>query len=222
MTAPETRVGSLVAEGRLTPEEGERLYRALQRKDVSGWTPLLSPVERLRPPMTVALAILVVVASIGISQLGVRFDGVIGIHRVNGTPSWRTAAIDQLIAVPLLACLFWIASLVVWRRGRLQDFLVATAIGRIPVLLLCGWSLIVMPEMPPRSELLRMVQSGELPVRMLVSSLGSLPLFLWMLFWLYRGFAFASGSESAKAVGVFVVTLGAGMALGELAVRWLL
>lgn len=222
MTAPDARVSSLVAEGRLTPEEGARLQRAMQGGGGSRWTLGASPVESVSARVALALALVVILASLALSQMGIRFDGAIDVHRVAGTPSWRTALIDQVVAVPFTATIFWLGGLAAWRRGRWQDFALATAIARAPALLLCAWSLLVVPDMPRPEELVRLSQSGQVPVRLIVSGIGSLPLFVWMIFWLYRGFAHSAGVRGPRSVVVFMIALVVASVLGELAIGALL
>src|SRR5690606_33150606 len=94
VTGPDARVRDLVAGGRITVEEGERLRLALRG---TGGVPRIvrNPAEYLRPLHATLLAVAVVVASLAVSQLGVRFDGALDMHRVAGVPSWRTALLDQ-------------------------------------------------------------------------------------------------------------------------------
>jgi hypothetical protein len=206
VTRHDARVQGLVNDGRISPDEGERLRRALRGHSLA-LTIVRNPVEYLRPRWAWMLAISVVVASLAVSQLGLRFDGALDVHRVAGTPAWRTAFVDQFVAVPFTALVFWLASLAVWRRGRWQDFALAAAIARVPALLLCVWSLLVVPDVPGPEEIVRMAQSGEVPVRLLISNLVSLPLLASMIFWLYRGFAFSAGARGPGAGVTFVVAL---------------
>lgn len=206
MSGTDARVQSLVDEGRITVAEGERLRRALRGH--SRWsTWVRNPVEYLPTTWAWMLAVLLVAASVAASQLGVRFDGAIDVHRVSGSPAWRTAVIDQVVAVAFTALVFWLASLTTWRRGRWQDFALATAVARLPALLLFLWSLMVVPEVPRPEEILRIAQSGEVPTRLLISNVGSFPLLAWMIFWLYRGFAFSAGVQGAVAGVIFVLAL---------------
>jgi hypothetical protein len=206
MNGADARVQGLVDEGRITVAEGERLRRAL-RGHSRWWTFVRNPVEYLPTRWAWMLAVLVVAASVAASQLGVRFDGAIDVHRVNGSPAWRTAVIDQIVAVVFTASVFWLASLATWRRGRWQDFALATAIARVPALLLCLWSLAVVPDVPRPEEILRIAQSGQVPTRLLISNIGSFPLLAWMIFWLYRGFAFSAGAQGPVAGLTFVLAL---------------
>jgi hypothetical protein len=73
-------------------------------------------------------------------------------------------------------------------------------------------------QVPRPEELLRLAQSNQVPVRLIISSIGSLPLFALLIYWLYRGFAFASGARGARAVVVFTLALLVAVVLGELAV----
>jgi hypothetical protein len=214
MTGPDARVQSFVDEGRITPAEGERLRRAL-RAPSRVWTIVLNPVEYLHPRWAWFLAMSVVVASLAVSQLGVRFDGALDMHPVAGVPPWARVVADQIAAVLCAAVAFWVASLVVVRQGRLQDFLVAVAVARGPMVLLglCGGLWLPRPQ-----EMLRYVQSGQVPPLVLLASVAILPFFLWFGVWLYRGFAHSAGMAGARAGVTFVVAI----VVAELASKGLL
>lgn len=206
MSDTDARVQSLIDDGRITAAEGDRLRRAL-RGHARWWTLIRNPVEYLPTSRAWMFAILVAVSSVAASQLGARFDGAIDVHRVNGAPAWRTAVLDQVVAVGFTSLIFWLVSLAMWRRGRWQDFALATTIARAPALLLLLWSLMVVPVVPGPEEILRIAQSGEMPVRLLISNVGSFPLLAWMIFWLYRGFAFSAGVQGPVAGVMFVLAL---------------
>lgn len=218
MRAPDARVSDLVAEGRITPEEGERLRRALQG-DADTWRIVRNPVEYLRPSHAAMGAAAIVVASLAISQLDVRFDGALDMHRVVGTPRWSVAVLDQFVAVGLTALVLWVASLVVVRQGRLQDFVVAVSLGRLPTLLGALWAIAVLP---PPAEMVRQATSGQVSAAAMVGIVGTLPFLLWKFVWLYRGFAVSAGMGGAKAAVTFAVAIFAAEVLSKLVLRALL
>lgn len=216
MSGHDARVRDLVAEGRITLEEGERLQRALQ-SGTRPWTIVRNPVEYLRPAYAILAAIAVVAVSLAISQLGFRFDGALDVHRVPGTPPWSVALFDQVVAIPLTALVLWVASLLVVRQGRLQDFVVVVAVGRLPALLLAIWAVIVLPEPPPLEELIRLATSGQIPLRVHVASISFLPFLVWMFVWLYRGFALSAGMRGVKAAVTFIFAIVVAEILSKLA-----
>lgn len=211
----DTRVRDLVAGGRITIEEGERLRLALQGG--SGVPRIVrNPVEYLRPSHAMAAAFAIVAASLAISRLGIRFDGAFDMHRVGGTPSWTTAFLDQAVAVPLTALILWIASLVVRRQGRLQDFVVAVAVSRLPLVLLALWAFVALP---PPAELMRQATSGQVSLRVLLGAVSVLPFTVWKFAWLYRGFATSAGMRGARAGVSFAVAVVLAELLSKLALH---
>ena len=218
MTGPDARVRDLVAGGRITVEEGERLRLALRG---TGGVPRIvrNPVEYLRPLHATLLAVAVVAASLAVSQLGVRFDGAFDMHRVAGVPSWRTALVDQAVAVPLTACILWITSLVVRRQGRVQDFLVAVAVSRLPLVLVALWALVMLPA---PAELMRQAVSGQVSIRVMIGAVSSLPFTVWKFVWLYRGFAMSAGMRGPRAGISFVVAVVVAEVLSKVALTALL
>lgn len=221
MTVHDARVRGLVAEGRITPEEGERLQRALQG-EARTWSIVRSPVEYLRPLHALIAAAAVVAVSIAVARWGIRFDGALDVHRVAGTPGWPAVFADQLVAVPLTAVLLWMASLILTRQGRVQDFVVAVAIARLPALLLAVWTLVMLPDPPGREELIRQALSGQIPVRIMWVSMANIPMLVWFFTWLYRGFAFSVGVRGVKTAVTFTVAIAVAEVLSKFALRALL
>src|SRR5690606_16854932 len=148
-----------------------------------------------------------------------RFDGAFDMHRVAGVPSWRTALVDQAVAVPVTACIQWITSLVVRRQGRLQDFVVAVAVSRLPLVLVALWALVVLP---PPAELMRQATSGQVSIRVMIGAVSSLPFTVWKFVWLYRGFAMSAGMRGPRAGIAFVVAVVVAEVLSKVALTALL
>ncbi len=143
-------------------------------------------------------------------------------HRVLGVPPWSIAFLDQAVAIPLTAAVFWLASLVVARQGRLQDFIVAVAVGRLPSLLLAIWAVVVLPVPPPPEELVRQMASGEVPLRVLIGGVSGLAFMAWLFVWLYRGFAVGSGMKGPRTGVAFVLAIVVAEVLSKLVLRALM
>lgn len=202
----DSRVADLVTQGRITPAEAERLRRALQRGRPR-WDVFRSPFLYLPPARAALVALGVVLVSLLIAPLGVRFDGAFDVHRVPGAPAWSTAVLDLMVGVVLPSIVFWLAGLTVARQGRLQDTVVAIAIARLPLVLIALVAIVLVPNPPGAREMMDIVASGAVPRNLLLLSLVSFPLFLWSLVWMYFGFATNAGVRGTKAVVTFLVAL---------------
>lgn len=208
MTPHEARVRALVSQGQITEAEGARLVSVL-RADASGWSILFNPFDRLSTSALWAIAAAAIIAGLGLSRVGFRFDGALDVHRVMAAPRWGIAIFDHVNAVVLTAVIAWLTSLVVARRGRLVDFVMTIGAARLPLIFV---ALVTHALMPSAAEV-RAIVSGAPPGPGQVSALvlataSTLPLFLWSLALLYRAFAVSSGLKGARAgfsFGVMIV-----------------
>jgi len=203
MTGHDARVQGLVNDGRISPDEGERLRRALRGQSLAS-TIVRNPVEYLRPRWAWILAMSVVAASLAVSRLGVRFDGALDMHPVAGVPAWSRTVADQIAAIGCTAVVFWLVSLVVARQGRLQDFVTAVAAARVPMALAGLWGGTFLPG---PQEMLRYAQAGRVPPLVFLASVATLPLLIWFGVWLYRGFSHSAGITGARAGVAFTVAV---------------
>lgn len=212
MSAHGERVRALVRAGKLAPDEGERILAALTERPPRAWPWLLvDPFERFGGGAGVAIGAAVVLASAGASHLGVRFDGFLDLHLGKGAePSVGLAALEQAVAWPLGAAVFWAVARAMKRGARLVDFLAAVGVARVPLALAAVPLALLGPGLAaePRPYTVR-------SVALLIVVLTTVA---WNLTLLYRGFKHTSGLVGPKLVAGFV----AAVVIAEVASKWVL
>ncbi|MBX3204231.1 MAG: hypothetical protein KF764_04135 [Labilithrix sp.] len=195
---PAERVRRLVESGSVVPEEGARLLAAMSAAPPrSRLRFLVDPFERFGGGVAALLGAAISVASVAVSRLGVRFDGLLDLHINRAVvPPLRVAATDQLVGWLLPAVCFWAYARVFNKHVRLLDFVGMTGLARLPILL---GALVLLPIVPPAAEALTKPGLGLVAVALvaLVFVVANVTL-------LYQGFKNASGLAGAKLVGGFV------------------
>jgi hypothetical protein len=212
----EARVREMVRAGTISDAEGARLISAMSSR--RGTAPLLlMPFERLSTSVSSIAAAVALAAGIAVAPLGVRFDGALDLHLAS-SPSWRLALLDTLNAVGVVTVALWIAGLAAARRGRPVDTLSAVAIARLPLVLL---ALLLSWIAPPPAEALAQAASGTLSPRLLITAVVTLPLWIWFLALLYRGFVHSAGLKSGvKAAALFTVAILAAEVVSKLVLAY--
>src|SRR4051812_13598128 len=93
---PAERVRTLVRSGRVATEEGERILSALDDAPRAPLHALLiNPFDRFGGGRAAIAAIVIAGLSIGITRMGIRFDGFLDMHV--GPVPLGTAALEQAI-----------------------------------------------------------------------------------------------------------------------------
>ncbi len=210
---PVERVERLVRAGAVDREEGQRLLAAIDARPAPSPLGLLvRPFDRLGGGFAALVGLAVSALSVAIARRGVRFDGLIDLHLVVGPVPVRTALLDQLVAWPLAALVFYAYARLVARHVRLVDFLGMTGLARLPLLGAAPLLLALSPSLGSLDPL-------HPPPALLAGALVSL-VFVALDGWLlYQGFKNASGLVGAKlAVGFVALVLSRG-ARGEARAR---
>jgi hypothetical protein len=204
MTSPEAKVEELVASGRISGAEAEKLRRALHRAAPPRWTRLLwSPFDRLPLPVALGIGAASLAVQALLSRFGVRFDGAFDVHVGAAVPAWRTVAVELVLAWPLTALVVWLACLAFSRKTRFVDAVVAIGVARAP-LSLTGVMVAVLPLRPAADAAPADVSPLQLAMALLV-----LPLVIWCLVVVFQGIKTATGLLGAR--------LGAAWGLGLVA-----
>ena len=195
---PAERVHRLVEAGSIGPEEGARLLAAMrERPPRSRLTLLIDPFERFGGGKAAIAGGLISAASIAVSQLGVRFDGLLDMHVNRGAvPPISVALVDQLAGWILPALCFFAYARVFSRHVRLVDFVGMAGVARLPILL---GALVTLPLMPADPTALMKLTPALVPIAVF----GLLFVVLNVTL-LYNGFKNASGLTGAKLVIGFV------------------
>lgn len=215
MTTHEERIDNMIATGRVSREEGERLRAAIdpEQAPAKRWTKVLDPVAHL--PTGVALIASGAFAAFGVvlgTTLGIRFDGALDAH-VGGPPvAMGTAVIEQLLAWPLMAAIAYAAARLAGAKSgtRPVDMLSAVGVARLPLALSGVLSLLLMPKLPadPDAAIKALTEGSGLIRTLLVAGL-TLPLIVLFFVLLVRGYRTASGLSGSRlaisAIGFILV-----------------
>jgi len=199
----EDRVLSMVRAGTITEAEGQRLMGSLHQRRI-GWRMLFNPFDRLSTPVLWILAILVTIGGVGVSRMGVRFDGSLDVHQAPGLPTWSEIFLDAASAILVTAVIFWLVSLLVARQGRIVDFLSTVAVARLPNILVGAalpWIL------PPPDEILAQAMAGLVPPRLLLALIALIPGLIWFITLLCTAYKSSSGLRGLRLGISFTVAL---------------
>jgi hypothetical protein len=205
-TLPEQRVFAMVRAGTITREEGDRLINALQLQPrPARWKMLFNPFDQLSTLALWALAAAVTIGSFAVARMGVRFDGTLDLHSISEATPWPFAALDAASAILVTAIVFWIASLIVARQGRLLDFVLSVSAARLPYVLVGP---IISLLLPPPDVILAEATAGIVNFRVLAVSLVILtPGLVWFITWLFGAFKTSSGLKGLRLGMSFTVAL---------------
>lgn len=193
MTTPDERVRALVRDNVINPAEGERLLATMSpRPPQRGWRLALNPFERFGGGAAAAAGLAVAALNVALTRLGVRFDGFLDLHAAPAVISYRTALLEQVVAWPLPALLFWTYARLLRRRVRLIDFLGVIGLSRAPIALAAVALGLLAPRLPAGVPAF----TPELAV---IAIVGTVCL-VWSLALLVRGFRNASGLRGAPLI----------------------
>jgi hypothetical protein len=195
MSASEQKVLTMVAEGKITPQEGEVLLDAMRTKPASRLSLLANPFERIGTAQALGIALVVQAGCFAASRLGVHFDGALDIHVGGRVPSIREALAEAAVGWPVLALTMFVLAKLFRSRGRLIDFVAAIGLARVSTLL-NGLVLAALHTAGDRS-----LTSPRL-LATLVVALGGLA---WQIVLLYYGTKTASGLTGRALVIALVV-----------------
>ncbi|WP_437624915.1 YIP1 family protein [Sorangium sp. So ce1151] len=197
MTTPDERVRALVRDNVIKPAEGERLLATMApRPPRRGWRLALDPFERFGGGVAAAAGLALAGLSVAITRLGVRFDGFLDLHATPDAIPIRTALLEQVVAWPLPALLFWAYARLLRRRVRLIDFLGVTGLARAPLALAALALALLAPEAPAGAPTLT-------PGLAALAVAATLCL-AWFLTLLYQAFRNASGLRGAALIAGFI------------------
>lgn len=196
MTEPENKILGMVAEGTISPEEGDQLLRALRPERAFKFEWLWNPFPSIQPGHALIVGLFVLIASLSLSGFRMRFDGAIDLHLVPYGVTWLMAVTDQVVAWPLTALVLWLAARVAGSRGRLLDFFVHLGLARAPLLVAAGITIVVLGD-ASRLDVSRLGE-GQGEALALVLALVLVPCLMWFFVFLVQGFRDASGLAGAR------------------------
>lgn len=215
MTTHEERIDNMIATGRVSREEGERLRAAIDPEQTATkrWTKLLDPIAHL--PTGTALMVSGSVAVVGVvlgTAFGIRFDGALDVHVGGPAVPIGTAVVEQLIAWPLVAAIAYVAARLAGAKSgtRPVDMLTAVGIARLPLAVAAVLSHLLMPKLLADPDAAAKALTEEVGlVRGLILAGVAVPLIALFLVLLVRGYRTASGLTGARlaisAIGFILV-----------------
>ncbi|MEY4546080.1 MAG: hypothetical protein RL685_2275 [Pseudomonadota bacterium] len=207
VSEPREKILGLVASGKISPNEAELLLGALKPARARLWTWLFSPFELASPRLVWAAALLACAGSLALRPLQVHFDGAIDLHLFESAASWRVALLQQAVAWPLTALVFWLLALVSRQRAQLLELLGFVGAARIPYLLAALLAGVT------RSS--AQLEKGAAALILLAAAL---PLMVWGCVLLYHALRTATGSSGRK----LGLTFFAALVLAEVASKLML
>ena len=138
MTSAEERIKKIAHDRSIDEADAARLLEAVRppantepRRSV--WR---DPFARYGGEVTTAAGVVVAVLGLLVSRFGIRFDGALDLHTVSASVPLRVAVIDQLVAFPLTALVFWSVARLAVRHVRLVDVLGVVGVARAPAVAL--------------------------------------------------------------------------------------
>ncbi|WP_438018821.1 YIP1 family protein [Sorangium sp. So ce315] len=214
-STPDERVRALVRDNVIKPAEGERLLATMSPRPArSGWRLALDPFERFGGGVAAAAGLAVAALSVAITRLGVRFDGFLDVHATPAAVPLGTALLEQALAWPLPALLFWAYARLLRRRVRIIDFVGVTGLSRAP-LLLAGLALgLLAPEAPVGAV-------PRLTPGLAAFAVAAMLCLVWFLALLYQAFKNASGLRGAALIAGFIGLVTASEILSKVALAHL-
>lgn len=144
MTSPEERIRELARARGLEAADTEGLLAAVRpvtRKSKN-------PFDRWSGESTAAIGAGLALVALATSRLGIRYDGALDMHVTKDAVPLATALLDQLVAVPLTALIFWVVARLVARGVRFVDILGVVGASRLPIVTIAVPIALITPHLP--------------------------------------------------------------------------
>lgn len=213
MTSSREDVLQLVASGKISSAEGETLLEAMRGPRPSLVQTLLNPFERLGTWPAFALGFGGALVGLALSRFGARFDGALDVHVIFPPPTIATALVDQLIAWPLVALLFWLVGLALTRTGRFIDLLGVLGVARLPLLVVAALTAALIDP----TQVFGADGTPHVTPGLIIVGLATLPFVVWMIVLAWTGFRTAAAARGVAGGLGFTGALLAAELLSKLA-----
>jgi hypothetical protein len=169
-----------------------------------------NPFERWSGEVTTAIGVLASLGGIATARFGVRYDGALDLHLGSHAVPIARAIVDQVVAFPLTALVFIIASRRLAPTARIVDVVGAVGLSRVPVVLgavplaLITSAVKIDPTKPSAA--------------LLVIALLALAVVGAQIFSLVVGFRTATGARGGALASTFVIALVAAEVISKIVV----
>lgn len=197
MTSAEERIKELARAKSLDGDDAARLLEAVRApaKPAARESVLKNPFARYSGEITAAAGVVVSALGVFVSRVGVRFDGALDLHTSSAPVTLRVALIDQLVAFPLTALVFWIVARIAARHVRVVDVVGAVGLSRAPAVVFALPLGLLALRSPPGA--------GTTPVLglLIACALAGLGAQIYLLF---MGFRTASGLRGGRLAALFI------------------
>jgi len=197
MKTAEERIKALAESKALAEEDAARLLAAVRRDPASRASAARNPFARYSGEVTSAAGLVVALIGVLVARLGVRFDGALDVHTTASPVPLATAVVDQLVAFPLTALVFWAVARIVARHVRVIDVAGVVGLARAPSVLLA----VPLAFLRPAEA-----GAGMTPALavVLVFALTAIGVHFYLLF---VGLRTASGVTGGRAVATFIAAV---------------
>jgi hypothetical protein len=205
MTSTEERIKE-IARARAIPESEAAELLAAVRPKTSGKRSLF---DRWSGEVTSIAGVVVALAGVATSRLGVRYDGALDLHIVPPPVALRAAIVDQVVAVGLTAVIMWAVARAFARNVRVVDVLGAVGVSRLPAVVASVPLALLVPLVP--------MPPGKPNAAVFVVALVALFAVGLQVYLLVLGFRTATGLRGGRLAKAFVAALVAAEILAKLA-----
>lgn len=213
MTSPEERIKEIARSKSLDAEDAARLLEAVRSKpkDEPRESALKNPFARFSGEITTTAGVAVSALGLLASRFGVRFDGALDLHTASTPVPFRLALLEQLVAFPLTAIVFWAIARIAARHVRLIDVVGVVGLSRAPSTLIAVPIAWLSSWIGPGHEM------NAALAALLVCSLTAIGAHLYLLF---TGFRTVSGLRGGRSVALFIAAVVVAETVSKLALHF--
>ena len=224
MNDAKRKVLNMVAEGKVSSDEGDKLLAAMENEKRFSARLLVDPFFRLKAIQGILIGLLVALGGVAVALWGnLRFDGFLDMHILNRVVPLRLAIGDQVVAWLIGALVLWLVALIFARDSRFIDFLAGLGIARAAQTL-GGAGIMGLPiDWESVTRLTRNASTinpeGLLPLIPLI--IIALAAIIWFMTLLFYAFKHATGLKGATLKRAFILGVIAAEVVSKLAlVGW--
>ena len=201
MTSPRDKILQLIANGTISPEEGDKLLSAI-KPEPSFWDKwLLDPFSVMETSAAWLLALLVAAGSIALYQFDIRFLGALDIQTFKDA-SLTNALVDQLAAWICMALCFYLVARAAKQKASLLEMMAFVGAARLPHLIAGIFTVLAQHYSWAK-----------------LTTIFIIPLIGWTMLALISGFRIASNAKGKSLAMTFFIALSLSEILSKLIIE---